>query len=76
MIPAKTHAVLGEGGVRAAIRFAAHDDFAISGVDLNDLSCLTRRLGLGPAIGGDEMRDWQNRLALMIANASKLDELK
>jgi hypothetical protein len=73
MIPAKTHAVLGPSLTAAAIRYGAHDDFVITGVDLNDLSALSIRMGVGPAIGGDEMRDWQNRLALIVANAIKLD---
>jgi hypothetical protein len=73
MIPAKTHEILGPGQVARAIKYSAHDDFVITGVDLNDLAALSARMGKGPAIGGDEMRDWQNRLATMIANAIKLD---
>jgi hypothetical protein len=64
--------VIGEGGVIAARRFERNDDYVIIGNDLNDLNCLVRRLGQGLEIGGDEMRDWQNRLVLMIGNAIKL----
>jgi hypothetical protein len=73
MIPTKTHEVIGESGVRAAIRFDAHADYVITGIDLNDLNCLVRRLGIGPAIGGDEMRDWNNRLALMVSETYALE---
>jgi hypothetical protein len=69
MIPAKTHEVLGPGQVAAAIRFDPHQEYLLTGIDLNDLAALSARMGIGPAIGGDEMRDWQNRLALMIAYA-------
>jgi hypothetical protein len=76
MIPSKTHEVIGEGQVIAACRrFDLHQGYALRGIDLIDLDCLVRRLGIGPPIGGDEMRDWQNRLALMVNSASQLDGL-
>jgi hypothetical protein len=72
MIPAKTIEIIGVGQAVRAIRFKAHDDYVLDGVDLNDLSALSARMGIGPAIGGDEMRDWQNRLALMLSQAIHL----
>jgi hypothetical protein len=74
MIPYSTQNHLGPGQTLKAIRFNAHDEFVLTGIDLNDLSALAARMGQGPAIGGDEMRDWQNRLALMIGDAVKVED--
>jgi hypothetical protein len=73
MIPYKTQDILGPGQTVAAIRFKAHDDYRLDGVDLNDLSALSARFGQGQPISGDEARDWQNRLALMLNDAIKLE---
>jgi hypothetical protein len=69
MIPAKTHARIGRGQAeQARSQCNADDMFAISGNDLNDLYALAVRFN-GRMEDGEELRDWQNRLNLMIHDA-------
>jgi hypothetical protein len=56
--------------VRARIRFKAHNTYGLEGIDLN---CLVSRMN--ERLEGDELRDWQNRLALAATLEDRLDEL-
>lgn len=68
MVPSKTGEIVGPTQMAAAVRFKAHDYYALTGVDLNDLAILAVRLN-SRMVDGDELRDWQNRIALMLSGA-------
>ena len=69
VISAKTIEVIGTQYSRVRHR-EPNEFFALTGNDLNDLACLAVRLnGTGARLEGDELRDWENRLWLMLTNA-------
>lgn len=71
MIPAKAYDVI---TVPSAYARAKRDYpgtyYAITGTDLHDLAALVARFE--QRIEGDELRDWQNRISLMVMNARRL----
>lgn len=71
MIPAKTYEVVGGTQVAAQITRSAHEEFAVTGTDLNDLAVLGVRLNYRMC-DGDELRDWQNRINLILSKAVAL----
>ena len=50
-------------------RFESHEEYPVDGIDLNDLSVLAARLESG-ITDADELRDWQNRINLMLFDAA------
>ena len=71
MIPSKTYDKVGGSTVRGCITREAHDSFALTGTDLNDLSVLVARMN-DRFDDPNELRDWQNRISLMLSNAEKI----
>jgi hypothetical protein len=70
MIPTKTIDAVGADRIaQHAIRFKAHEDYVLDGIDLNDLAALVLRLE-HPITDADELRDWLNRISLMLHGAS------
>jgi hypothetical protein len=69
MIPAKTSEYLGVSYHYQ--RFDPDHSFALTGTDLNDLYALAARLN-GKMIDGNELRDWQNRISLMVMTATRI----
>jgi hypothetical protein len=69
MVPSKTLEIVGTGQAAAQIRFKAHESYALDGIDLNDLAILAIRLN-SRMVDGDELRDWQNRINLMLSNVA------
>jgi hypothetical protein len=72
MIPAKTAEVVGPGQMRASMTRPVDDFYALTGNDLNELAVLAIRLN-NKFHDANELRDWQNRLNLMLAQAQKID---
>ena len=74
-VPSATIDKLGVAGVAKVLRFKAHDAYAVIGIDLNDLCALAARMEYAMT-DANELRDWQNRLNLIIteAMASNLSE--
>ena len=68
MIPSKTYDVVGGSTVGACITRPAHDYYALTGSDLNDLAVLAVRMN-SKFHDANELRDWQNRLSLMLSKA-------
>ena len=67
VVPAKTVEKVGPANMKAVRTFDPVRDYALSGNDLNDLAVLVQRLNW--RLEGDELRDWQNRVSLMVSNA-------
>jgi len=74
MIPSKTHEWFQEHGRGHARRFSEIDLHVITGVDMTDLAALADRLN-GRIIDGDELRDWQNRINLILMSANSVEDL-
>jgi len=70
MIPSKTYEWFREHGRGRVRRFDDADCAMITGTDLTDLAALADRLN-GRITDGDELRDWQNRINLIVMNASR-----
>jgi hypothetical protein len=69
MVPAKTFDKVGTSQIVACNRqHNPSGDYCLTGNDLNDLAILAVRLN-SRMEDGDELRDWQNRINLMLANA-------
>lgn len=69
MIPRRTREALGLS-LHQANRLDPKASYVVEGYALNELAALAMRLN--DRMDGDEQRDWQNRLNLMIDSASKL----
>jgi len=72
MIPAETQRILGSSEPKR--EFHPDSFYAVTGVDFADLEALVRRLGTEQRMHADEMRDWMNRLHLMVSTAECMDE--
>ncbi len=68
MIPAKTLKKIGQ--LQGRERFSSDHDYILPGSDLADLFALTVRFN-SKMDDPDELRDWQNRISLMLMNASR-----
>ena len=80
MIPAKTYDKVGGSVIRAAVTRNAHDDYVVTGIDINDLAVLALRMNM-KFDDPNELRDWQNRINLIVSSArlvtlAELDNLK
>jgi hypothetical protein len=69
--PAKTIQTIGPTQMQNLQRFDSVDYYALTGTDLNDLAVLAERMNFRWD-DANEMRDWQNRLNLMIMNTVKV----
>jgi hypothetical protein len=70
VIPSQTHKIIGPGQTLAASIWASDKAVVITGSELADLKCLVTRLGVGGPMTGDEMRDWRNRLNLILTTSA------
>ena len=71
MVPGKTFAKV-SGPSMAAVRTRNPDDYyALTGNDLNDLAVLALRFE-HRFEDAEELRDWQNRLSLMLSGAERV----
>jgi hypothetical protein len=70
MVPTKTIEIIGQGQMKALAerREDGSAAFAVYGGDLNDLRALALRLN-SAMTDANELRDWQNRLNLLVDNA-------
>ncbi len=67
-VPTKTIDAIGVDKTASLLRFPAHEDYRVDGIDLNDLCVLAHRLS-DAITDPEELRDWQNRINLMIHEA-------
>jgi hypothetical protein len=67
-VPTKTIDIVGLAKVASLIVHKAHDDYVVQGGDLNDLRVLAQRLETG-ITDANELRDWQNRINLLVSEA-------
>lgn len=72
-IPYSTIVKVGVNRLAGALRFKAHDDYKVDGIDLNDLCGLAVRLETAMT-DANELRDWQNRLNEILSRAVNLTE--
>jgi hypothetical protein len=71
VVPSKTFDKV-SGPSMAAVRTRSADDYyAMSGNDLNDLAVLALRFE-HRFEDANELRDWQNRLSLMLSRAERV----
>lgn len=67
MIPNTTHELIKDKRVRTF----DDGDYALSDTDMRDLAALAVRLE-SKMVDANELRDWQNRLNLMLSQAQQL----
>ena len=64
MIPVRTREIVGTQSPTRT--FEPHAPYALEGFNLSELEVLMRRLGTQQRMDGEEMRDWMNRLGVML----------
>ncbi len=70
-VPTKTIDHIGVDKTASLLRFKSHEDYRVDGIDLNDLSVLAHRLN-SAITDPNELRDWQNRINLLVSEATHL----
>jgi hypothetical protein len=71
LVPSKTIEKVGRTQMAALRRRNPDAFFALTGNDLNDLAVLANRMNYS-FDDANEMRDWQNRINLMLSAVSEL----
>jgi len=71
MVPSKTFDKVSASSMAAARRHEPGDYYALTGNDLNDLAVLALRFE-HRFDDANELRDWQNRLSLMLSGAERV----
>lgn len=72
-VPAKTFIKVSGASMASVRRRDPNDYYALTGNDLNDLAVLVLRFE-HRFEDANELRDWQNRLSLMLSSAVSMTE--
>lgn len=73
MIPPETFKIVGSTTIAAAHTRDPDTYFGVTGNDLNDLAVLALRMNFR-CNDSNELRDWQNRINLILSNAVVLKQ--